>query len=68
MILSDRTRGNPVSFYFMFYQHEGAYRLTGEGNGDQAVTAPVFDVLKGWGDAEIARQIAAARAAAAASP
>lgn len=65
VVVSDTSKGNPVFFYFVFYpKADGTYGLTGEGNGDQTVTKPVFDILKLWGPEEISSQIQQARSVA----
>ena len=42
-----------LSFYFIIFPEDGAYRLHGEGNGDKALTRPAYEVLSAMSPDEI---------------
>ncbi len=58
-----------LSFYFIAYPKDGAYKLYGEGNGDKSLTRPAYDALTAMSNDELrALHAEAAAAGQAASP
>jgi hypothetical protein len=42
-----------LSYYFVVFEKDGAYRVRGEGNGDRALTKPAYDAIIAMEEADL---------------